>query len=208
MAQRRWRVCSRGEAERGEPRRGWNTLRGKPQLSPLQGEDGMYIHGTTCIYFPSCSYLITFLFAMQVAEAQPGEVIHDVAVYEKMRLRKPDLSQPQPSLKEYFGNAQQDLQEYSTMVKSRHPHVDDPIHAETDEESLVLSSHGLQHGRLKILNKKVKPTLSTSFTRLRATHPADGHPIPPRSQPRRSRYDVSFPHFHHLYDFRSCMAKC
>jgi hypothetical protein len=56
----------------------------------------MYIHGTTCIYFPSCSYLIciTFLFAMQVAEAQPGEEIHDVMVYDKMRRKKPDASAP------------------------------------------------------------------------------------------------------------------
>lgn len=143
---------------------------------------------------------------MQVAEAQPGEVIHDVAVYEMMRRKKPNYSEPQPSLPVYFGTAQNDLGNYSTMVKARHPHVDDPIHAEIDEESLVLSGHGLQHGRLKILNKKVKPTLSTSFSRLKATYPADGPPIPPRGQPRRSAEDVSFSRFHHLYDFCSCMA--
>lgn len=160
------------------------------------------------MYFSSCLYFICiiFLFAIQVAEAQPGEVIHDVAVYEMMRRKKPNYSEPQPSLPVYFGTAQNDLGNYSTMVKARHPHVDDPIHAEIDEESLVLSGHGLQHGRLKILNKKVKPTLSTSFSRLKATYPADGPPIPPRGQPRRSAEDVSFSRFHHLYDFCSCMA--
>jgi len=54
------------------------------------------------------------------------------------------------------------------MVQSRHPEVDDPRRAETDEESLVLSGHGLQHGRLKVLNSKVKHSLTTSFTRLKA----------------------------------------
>jgi hypothetical protein len=54
------------------------------------------------------------------------------------------------------------------MVQSRHPEVDDPRRAETDEESLVLSGHGLQHGRLKVLYTKVKHSLTTSFTRLKA----------------------------------------
>ena len=128
---------------------------------------------------------------MQLAEALPGEVIHDVAAYEKMRLKKPNLSEPQPSLPVFFGTAQEDLQAYCTMVKARHPHVDDPLHAETDEESLLLSGHGLQHGRLTILNKKVKPTLTTSFTRLKATHSTATAPIPPRREPSRSK-DVSF----------------
>jgi hypothetical protein len=41
--------------------------------------------------FPSCSYFIriTFLFVMQVAEAPPGEEIHDVMVYDMMRRKKP-----------------------------------------------------------------------------------------------------------------------
>ena len=146
--------------------------------------------------------------SLALQEADIGEPVSDMQAWERMKMKKIDLSEPQPSLPEYFGSSQEDLLSYCSTVQGFHPEVDDPIHAETDEESLVLSSHGLQHGRLKILNKKVKPTLTTSFTRLRATHPADGHPIPPRSQPRRSRYDVSFPHFHHLYDFRSCMAKC
>lgn len=152
----------------------------------------------------------TFLFAMQVAEAQPGEVIHDLTVYNKMRMKKPDLSEPQPSLPVYFGTAQEDIQGYCDTVKSRHPEVDDPINAETDEESLVLSGHGLKHGRLKVLNTKVKHTLTTSFTRLKASLSKDSRPIPPRHQPRRSTstYDVSFPPFHHISDFRSCMAKC
>src|SRR3954470_11218423 len=96
-------VCSCGEAERGERRRRWYTLRGKPQLYPLQGEAGMYIH--RCIYFSSCYYFIRmkFIFVMQVAELQEGEVLHDARVYEKMRMKKPNLSLPQPQqFPEYF----------------------------------------------------------------------------------------------------------
>src|SRR3954447_11212281 len=89
-------VCSYGEAERGEPRRRWYTLRGKPQLYPLHGEDGMYIH--RCIYFSSCYYFIcmSFIFVMQEAELQEGEVLHDARVYAQMRMKKPNLSLPQP----------------------------------------------------------------------------------------------------------------
>jgi hypothetical protein len=46
--------------------------------------------------------------------------------------------------------------------------MESPRRAETDEESLVLSGHGLQHGRLKVFNTKVKHSLTTSFTCLKA----------------------------------------
>ena len=48
----------------------------------------------TLIYFPSCSYLIciTFLFAMQVSERPEGELITDAMMYDKMRMKRPDLS--------------------------------------------------------------------------------------------------------------------
>ena len=49
-------ICSHGEPERDEPRRGWNSLRGKPQLSALLLEAGMDVHGTTLIYFLSCFF--------------------------------------------------------------------------------------------------------------------------------------------------------
>jgi hypothetical protein len=46
--------------------------------------------------FPSYSYFIriTFLFAMQVAEAPPEKEIHDVMVYDMMRRKKPVSSAP------------------------------------------------------------------------------------------------------------------
>jgi hypothetical protein len=145
---------------------------------------------------------------MQMAEAPPGEEIHDVMVYDMMRRKRPDALMPLDSLHEYYGNAREHIEDYCRMVQSRHPEVDDPRCAETDEESLVRSGHRLQHGRLKVLNTKVKHTLTTSFTRLKVVLTPDSTPIPPRDQPRRPKYDVSFPHFHPLCDFRYCMVKC
>ena len=79
-----------------------------------------------------------------------------------------------------------------------------PLEVETDQESLLLSSGRLPHGRLDFMDAVVKPSLSTTYTRVKATNTSDT-PLPPRRQPRRPTYDVSF---HHLSYFRSCMAKC
>jgi hypothetical protein len=162
-------------------------------------------------YFPSGSKLVltTFPFAMQRAALGPEEEMSDLEIYNKMRLKKPDLSQPQPSLPEYFGTYAEDVENYCAMVRHRHPEVDDPMSAEVDEESLVLSSGGLPHGRLAMLNKAVKHTLTTTFTRLKAGLTKDSPPLPPRRHARQQpAYDVSFPHFHPLSDFRSYIAKC
>ena len=171
-----------------------------------------------CIYmeqpsFISChvSYLtITFLFVMQVAEAQPGEEITEMYAYDKFRLKNPDLSLPQLQLPVYFGHAQEDIRNYCNMVQEKYPEVEDARYVETDDESLLLSGHGLPHGRLRCLNTVAKPRLTTSFTRLKSTLTADSPPIPPRRQPRgsTSTSDVSFPHSHPFSNFCSCMAKC
>ncbi|XP_071679743.1 uncharacterized protein [Lolium perenne] len=79
------------------------------------------------------------------------------------------------------------------MVRHRHPEVDDPMSAEVDEESLVLSSGGLPHGRLAMLNKAVKHTLTTTFTRLKAGLTKDSPPLPPRRRARQQpAYDPDF----------------
>ncbi|KAK1685633.1 hypothetical protein QYE76_046481 [Lolium multiflorum] len=69
------------------------------------------------------------------------------------------------------------------MVRSRHPEVDDPLRIPTDAESLVLSGHGRPHGRFPFLNKAVKPTPATSYTRLKHTLTADS----PQPRPRPAR---------------------
>ena len=66
------------------------------------------------------------------------------------------------------------MRNYCQTVQAFYPEVDDPLQEETDETSLDLSGHGLQHGRLRVLHKNVNPTLS--FTRIKATLPA-GSPL-------------------------------
>ena len=137
-----------------------------------------------------------------MSEENEGEVVHDALVYEKMRMKKPDLTQPQPNWPQYFGNAKEGIDDYCDMVKARHPEVEDPLAVETDEESLLLSSRGLGHGRLNFMNAAVKHSLSTTYTRVKAVNTSDT-PIPPRRRHRRPTYDVSVPRFRPLSGFRS-----
>ncbi|XP_071680049.1 uncharacterized protein [Lolium perenne] len=125
----------------------------------------------------------------KVAEAPPGVVLHDAQIYDMMRTKqKPNPALPQP---QYYGNAKAAKEDYCDMVKSRHPEVDDPLTIPVDEESLVLSGHGRPHGRFPWMNKAVKPTHSTSYTRLKHTLTADS----PQPRPRPARppaYDPDF----------------
>jgi hypothetical protein len=125
-------------------------------------------------------------------------------VYDAMRMKKADPRLPQPQEPEYYGHGKNNIDNYCETVKERHPHVIDPMREETDEESLLLSGGGLPHGRLPCLNQKVKPTLTTSYTRLKASHPKDSPHIPPPRQTRRAtgRDTVSFPHSHPLFGIR------
>ena len=136
-------------------------------------------------------------------------------VYDAMRMNKQarDLSLPQPQLPMYYGDAGKKMDKYYETYRERHPHVDFPMYEETDEESLLLSGGGLPHGRLPCLNAKVKHTLTTSYTRLKASLPKDNTLIPPRRQTRASTSrdpmdDVSFPHSHPPSNFCYYMAKC
>ena len=49
--------------------------------------------------------------------------------------------------------------------------MEDARYVETDDESLLLSGHGLPHGRLRCLNTVAKPRITTSFTARRFTPP-------------------------------------
>ena len=94
--------------------------------------------------------LRAFLFAMQVAEAAPGTTITPIQAYDSMRTC---------SSGGHYGTAKEDIDSYCSTFTMLHPEVDRPMEMETCEEALLLSGEGLPHGRLRCLNKKVKPTL-------------------------------------------------
>jgi hypothetical protein len=134
--------------------------------------------------------------AMQ--ETVLGEPLSEVAGWQKIKLKEPDLSQSQPSLPEYFGNAEKELASYCSTIQAFHPEVDDPIQAETDEVALMVAGCGTEHGRLKILSGVIKP--KKTLTQIKATLTVgDPHIAPPRHRCR----DVSFPHFPPLSDIHS-----
>src|SRR3954466_4504954 len=117
-----------------------------------------------------------------------------------MRIKKIDLSQPQPQLPDYFGTAQEDGAAYLEAMIGFNPELEDPRTAEPDERALVVSGGGLQHGRLKGMDKMIPPPLPLSPTPVKATLGADDPAPPPRRRPSQPGYDVSFSHFHPFFD--------
>ena len=142
--------------------------------------------------------LDTHNISLAMQEGVLGEPLSEMAGWQKMKLKAPDLSQPQPSLPEYFGTAEEDSRLYCEAFMGLHPEVDDPIQEETDEVALMVSGRGLEHGRPRCLSGVFRP--QRTLTQIKATLPAGGPRIPPS---RRARHDVSFPHFHPLSDIRS-----
>ena len=119
-------------------------------------------------------------------EKKLGRPVTESYAWQHMKLKTPDLSEPQPSLPEYFGEAGEKLDKYCTVFKGFHPEVDDPLEEETDEVAVMVAGHGMEHGRTKILSSVICPT--RSLTQIKSTLTADHPPIAPPSQPHR---DVS-----------------
>lgn len=94
--------------------------------------------------------------------------------WQVMKRKKPNLELPQPQLPEYYGKAKETIDLYCEAVQILHPHLDDPMEHEVVEEALVSASSGREHGRYKMLNAVVPPTIT--LTQLKATRTAD-HPL-------------------------------
>ena len=120
-------------------------------------------------------------------EAELGEPLTEVGGWQKMKLKQPDLSQPQPSLPEYYGFAEEELDKYCSVFKGLHPEVDDPIEQETDLTAIMVAGSGSEHGRTKLLSGVIKP--QRTLTQIRSTLTTGDPPVAP---PRHRRTDVSF----------------
>ena len=142
----------------------------------------------------------THNISLAMQEGKLGRPVSDYEAWDSMRMKAPDLSQPQPQLPEYFGTAQEDGAKYLEAVVGFNPEVDDPRAVDPDERALVVSGGGLQHGRLRVLDKVTPRTPTLSLTRIKATLTADDPAPPPRRRPSQPGYDVSFSHFHPLSD--------
>ena len=144
--------------------------------------------------------LDTHNISLAMQEAKLGRPCSKFETWDSMRMKKPDLSQPQPQLPEYYGTAQEDGAEYLKALVGFNPEVDDPRGADPDERALVVSGRGLQHGRLRVLDRVTPCTPTLSLTRVKAILTVDDPAIPPPRRPSQPSYDVSFPHFHPLSD--------
>ena len=203
-----WRALNarwRGEDEE------WNALSQRNKAN--RGSGGTHRAGNlgserykaklvcTYIYFPSRLFLLgTHNISLAMQEEKLGRPVADFESWDSMRMKKPDLSQPQPQLPEYFGTAQEDGAKYLEVMVALNPEVEDPRTAEPDERALVVSGGGLQHGRLRVMDKMTPRTPTLSLTRIKATLGADDPAPPPRRRPSQPGYDVSFSHFHPFSD--------
>jgi hypothetical protein len=126
--------------------------------------------------------------------------VTETYAWKHMKLKSHDLSEPQPSLPEYFSDAGEKLDKYCTVFKGFHPEVDDPLEKETDEVAVMVAGQDMEHGRTKILSSVICPT--RTLTQIKSTLLAD-HP-PYRASIIASRdvsffINVLFPTFVHEY---------
>src|SRR3954466_1738512 len=142
----------------------------------------------------------TYNISLAMQEGKLGRPVGDFEAWDSMRMKKPDLSQPQPQLPEYFGTAQEDCARYLEVMVGFNPELEDARTAEPDERALVVSGGGLQHGRQRVMDKMTPRTPTLSLTRIKATLGADDPAPPPRRRPSQLGYDVSSSHFHPFSD--------
>ena len=90
-------------------------------------------------YFPSCSHLITHNISLAMQETKLKRTLTDMEAWEKMKQKNPDLTQPQPSFPEYFGNAEENTRLYYLALTSLRPEVEDSLEVETDERAMMVA---------------------------------------------------------------------
>jgi hypothetical protein len=140
--------------------------------------------------------------SLALQEADLGEPLTDMQTWERMKMKKPNFSEPQPSQPDYFGTAKEGIKAYVETFQGINPFVDNPLRHDTDERAVVLAGNGCEHGRPLMLSAVLARTPELGLSRVKATLTADDPPVLPR-RPSRARPDVSFSQFHSLSDIRS-----
>ena len=145
--------------------------------------------------FPVVFLLDTHNASLAMQETDLGEPLTDMQVWEKMKMKKADLAEPQPSLPKFFGNAKERIATYVETFQGINPEVENPLREETDPRAVVMAGHGWEHGRPLCLSSILPRTPELGLTRVKATLTADDPPIQPSRRSSRARLNVSFLNF-------------
>jgi hypothetical protein len=100
-----------------------------------------------------------------------GVMPTDMEVWLAMRRVAPDLSEPQPSLPRYYYTTEEDYSSYSKTLQGFNPKVDEPMSVEVHENSLIVSERGRQHGRYRILNEVIQPSMTLTCVKVKEICP-------------------------------------
>ena len=145
--------------------------------------------------FPAVFLLDTHNASLAMQETDLGEPLTDMQVWEKMKMKKVDLSEPQPSLPQFFGSAKEHIATYVKTFQGINPEVENPLRVPTDPRAVVMAGHGWEHGCSCCLNAILPRTAELGLTRVKATLTADDPPIQPSRRSSRARLNVSYLNF-------------
>lgn len=106
--------------------------------------------------------------------------------WEMMKQRRPDPTEPQPSLPVYFNNADGKKVRYIAEFRKLHSEVEDPMSEPIDERAMMLAGGGTPHGRPLCAAGTFKP--ERNYTQIKATLPSS---ISSTARTRQPRPDVS-----------------
>ena len=159
-----------------------------------------YVFSMEEVYLFPAVFLLDFLLdthdtSLEMQEADLGEPLTDMQVWEKMKMKKVDLTEPQPSFPKFFGNAKEHIASYVQTFQGINPEVENPLREETDPRAVVMAGHGWEHGRPVCLSSILPHTPELGLTRVKATLTADDPPIQPSRRSSRARLNVSFLNF-------------
>jgi hypothetical protein len=123
---------------------------------------------------------------LALQEAVMKQPVSYMKAFKLGRVRK----KPKEGKGPYYGNTEENLVAYEDEFCVRHGEDSNPIEEKTDETAVVVSGHSKKHGRHKILNGVIQPTMS--YAQVRASSTSASMANPTRARPSgSSQHDVS-----------------